>query len=66
MTEKKLVVGVPAEIKNHEYRVAITPVGADELSRAGHQVLIQTGAGLGSGITDQDYLKHGATIIATR
>ena len=66
MTEKKLIVGVPAEIKNHEYRVALTPVGVDELCRAGHQILIQTGAGLGSGISDQDYLKHGATITATR
>lgn len=66
MTEKKLIVGVPAEIKNHEYRVALTPVGVDELCRAGHQILIQSGAGLGSGISDQDYLKHGATIIATR
>ena len=66
MTEKKLIVGVPAEIKNHEYRVALTPVGVDELCRAGHQILIQTGAGLGSGISDQDYLKHGANIIATR
>lgn len=66
MPEKKLVVGVPAEIKNHEYRVALTPVGVDELCRAGHMVLIQKGAGLGSGITDQDYLRHGASIISTR
>lgn len=66
MPEKKLVVGVPAEIKNQEYRVALTPVGVDELCRAGHMVLIQKGAGLGSGITDQDYLRHGASIISTR
>ncbi|MFM7098569.1 alanine dehydrogenase [bacterium] len=66
MPEKKLVVGVPAEIKNHEYRVALTPVGVDELCRAGHMVLIQKDAGLGSGITDQDYLRHGASIISTR
>lgn len=66
MPEKNLVVGVPAEIKNHEYRVALTPVGVDELCRAGHMVLIQKGAGLGSGITDQDYLRHGASIISTR
>lgn len=65
MPEKKLVVGVPAEIKNHEYRVALTPVGVDELCRAGHMVLIQKDAGLGSGITDQDYLRHGASIIST-
>lgn len=66
MPEKKLVVGVPAEIKNQEYRVALTPVGVDELCRAGHMVLIQKDAGLGSGITDQDYLRHGASIISTR
>lgn len=66
MPEKKLVVGVPAEIKNHEYRVALTPVGVDELCRAGHMVLIQKDAGLGSGITDQDYIRHGASIISTR
>lgn len=66
MPEKNLVVGVPAEIKNHEYRVALTPVGVDELCRAGHMVLIQKDAGLGSGITDQDYLRHGASIISTR
>ena len=54
MTEKKIIVGVPAEIKNHEYRVALTPVGVDELCRAGHQILIQSGAGLGSGISDQE------------
>ncbi len=65
MHKNKIVVGVPAEIKNHEYRVALTPVGADELYRAGHKVLIQTGAGLGSGISDADYQKHGAEIIIT-
>ena len=41
-------VGIPSEVKNHEYRVAITPAGVHELSRAGHDVFVQAGAGLGS------------------
>src|SRR5262249_41633712 len=56
--------GVPKEIKADEYRVAMIPVGAFELSRAGHQVLIQAGAGLGSGITDEEYAQNGAEIVA--
>jgi alanine dehydrogenase len=44
-------VGIPAEVKNHEYRVAITPVGVHELVGHGHEVIIQKGAGLGSSIT---------------
>ena len=56
-------VGVPSEVKNHEYRVAITPVGVHELRRNGHEVLIQKGAGLGSSITDDDYRAQGAQII---
>jgi alanine dehydrogenase len=55
-------VGVPTEVKNHEYRVAITPAGVVELVRHGHDVLIQAGAGLGSAITDEDYLAAGASI----
>jgi alanine dehydrogenase len=62
---KKCVVGVPNEIKTHEYRVAMTPVGVEELSRAGHKVLIQAGAGQGSGISDDLYREHGAEIVAT-
>ncbi|WP_395640900.1 alanine dehydrogenase [Pseudolysinimonas sp.] len=58
-------VGVPAEIKNNEYRVAITPSGVHELVAHGHEVLIQEGAGLGSSITDDDYRSAGATIAAT-
>ncbi|MBU2668440.1 alanine dehydrogenase [Actinoplanes bogorensis] len=55
-------IGVPAEIKNHEYRVAITPAGVAEFVRRGHDVLIEAGAGTGSAITDQDYVAAGAEI----
>jgi alanine dehydrogenase len=58
-------VGVPKEIKNQEYRVAITPSGAHELVRAGHQVFVETQAGAGSAIPDKDYVQAGATILAT-
>jgi alanine dehydrogenase len=60
-----MIVGVPKEIKTDEYRVAMIPVGVEELTRAGHQVLIQAGAGQGSGITDDQYAENGATIVAT-
>jgi alanine dehydrogenase len=56
-------IGVPTEVKNHEYRVAITPAGVAEFVRRGHQVLIQAGAGAGSAITDEDYVAAGATMI---
>ena len=59
-----MIIGVPQEIKRDEFRVGLLPVGAEELSRAGHTVLIQSGAGLGSGLPDQDYLQHGAELIA--
>lgn len=55
-------VGIPAEVKNNEYRVAITPAGIFELSRHGHQVFVESGAGLGSAITDNEYAAAGATI----
>ena len=57
-------VGVPTEIKNNEYRVALTPVGVAELTAAGHQVLIQAGAGLGSSITDEEYAAQGAKLVS--
>lgn len=57
-------VGIPKEIKNHEYRVAITPAGVMELVQHGHQVVIETGAGLGSSIPDADYVEAGATMLA--
>ncbi|MBY0523814.1 MAG: alanine dehydrogenase [Gemmataceae bacterium] len=59
-----MIVGVPKEIKTHEYRIAMIPVGVEELTKAGHQVLIQAGAGHGSGITDEQYAGHGAEIVA--
>jgi alanine dehydrogenase len=58
-------VGVPKEVKNHEYRVAITPAGVNELSRAGHEVFIQRDAGTGSAIPDEDFVAAGATILPT-
>jgi alanine dehydrogenase len=59
-----MIVGVPKEIKSDEYRVAMVPAGVEELTRAGHQVLIQTGAGSGSGISDEMYAANGAEIVA--
>lgn len=58
-----MLVGVPTEIKTEEYRVAITPVGARELTAHGHEVIIQTGAGEGSSITDDEYRAVGAEIV---
>ncbi|GAA2388739.1 alanine dehydrogenase [Catellatospora methionotrophica] len=58
-------VGIPREVKNHEYRVAITPAGVHEFVRNGHDVVIETGAGLGSSITDAEYVAAGATILST-
>ena len=56
-------VGVPTEIKTDEYRVALTPAGVRELADAGHEVVVQTGAGVGSGISDEDYVAQGATML---
>src|SRR6202011_3716243 len=61
--EVAMIVGVPKEIKTDEYRVAMIPVGVEELTRAGHTVLIQAGAGQGSGISDEQYSAHGAQIV---
>ena len=58
-----MIVGVPKEVKSDEYRVAMLPVGAEELTTAGHTVLIETGAGLGSGILDGQYTSVGATLV---
>ena len=55
-------VGVPTEIKNHEYRVAITPSGVHELVRHGHEVSVEAGAGLGSSISDAEFVAAGASI----
>ena len=56
-------VGVPKEVKNHEYRVAITPAGVHELVRGGHEVYVQQLAGVGSSIPDEDFATAGATIL---
>ncbi|MBE1535078.1 alanine dehydrogenase [Actinomadura algeriensis] len=56
-------IGVPREIKNHEYRVAITPAGVHELTRHGHEVFVERAAGLGSAIPDDDYTAAGAKIL---
>lgn len=58
-------VGIPREVKNNEFRVAITPAGVHELVRHGHQVLIEKNAGVGSSITDDEFVAAGARIIAT-
>ncbi len=60
-----MIIGVPQEIKRDEYRVAMLPVGVEELVRAGCQVVLQAGAGLGSGIADHEYLKQGAELVAS-
>ncbi len=58
-----MIVGVPQEIKQDEYRVAMLPVGVEELTRAGHRVLVERGAGLGSGLADDDYARAGGILI---
>ncbi|WP_374353846.1 alanine dehydrogenase [Thermomonas sp.] len=58
-------VGVPKEIKNHEYRVGLVPSSVLELVHHGHEVVVQKGAGLGAGLTDEDYIAAGAKIIET-
>jgi alanine dehydrogenase len=65
MGSEHMTIGVPREVKNHEYRVAITPSGAHELVSRGHEVLIESGAGLGSSIPDDDYRAAGAIVVPT-
>lgn len=60
-----MIVGVPKEIKSQESRVAITPEGVSEFIRAGHSVIVETGAGLGSSITDEDFISQGGQIRTT-
>lgn len=60
-----MLVGVPKEIKNNENRVAMTPAGVDALIHAGHKVIIETNAGIGSGFTNEEYVEHGAEILDT-
>jgi alanine dehydrogenase len=58
-----MIIGVPKETKRDEYRVGLLPVGVEELTRCGHHVLVEAGAGLGSGIADQDYVEQGAELV---
>jgi alanine dehydrogenase len=60
-----VLIGVPREIKSDEYRVALTPAGAEDLARAGHEIVVEAGAGLGSGFTDDFYENAGARIVDT-
>jgi alanine dehydrogenase len=60
-----MLVGVPREVKQDEYRVGMIPAGVEELTRTGHRVVLETLAGVGSGITDDQYREAGAEIVAT-
>lgn len=57
-----MIIGVPAEVKQDEYRVAMLPVGVEELTSRGHQVVLESGAGLGSGLLDATYEQAGAKL----
>jgi alanine dehydrogenase len=61
-----MIIGVPKEVKDNEYRAGIVPGGVEELTAAGHPVLIEKGAGLGSGITDAEFKEAGAEIITRK
>ena len=60
-----MLIGVPKEIKNHEYRVGLTPSGTVEMIKNGHSVIVETNAGCGIGFSDNDYISAGAKIIAS-
>src|ERR1700760_727632 len=62
--EKAMKIGVPTEVKEQEYRVAMTTAGLRALTEHGHEVFVQAGAGVGSGIADDDYAVRGAAIVA--
>ena len=59
-----MLIGVPKEIKDNEFRVGLTPASVAELSHHGHQILVETSAGVGSGLSDAEYVAAGATIVA--
>ena len=61
-----MIIGVPKEIKDHEYRVSVTPDGVQALHQAGHQVLVEPSAGVGSGYSDDQYRQAGATIAPSK
>ena len=58
-----MIIGVPKEIKNNEFRVGLTPAGVMALKKANHKIIIEKGAGIGSGISDEAYINAGADII---
>ena len=60
-----MLIGVPKEIKNHEYRIGLTPAGVRELVSAGHHVLVETQGGTAIGLTDEQYADAGAEVVAT-
>lgn len=60
-----MIIGVPKEIKNNENRVALTPAGATEMAKKGHEVYVQSTAGIGSGFQDDDYVNAGAKMLST-
>lgn len=60
-----MIIGVPKEIKNHEYRVGMIPASVRELVSHGHQVYVETNAGSGIGFSDDDYIAVGASILPT-
>jgi len=59
----RMRIGVPSEVKDNEFRVALTPAGAHDLVAHGHDVLVQAGAGAGSSIPDEDYATAGASLV---
>ena len=61
-----MIIGVPKEIKDHEFRVGLTPGGARVLTQAGHRVLVEAGAGVGSGLEDEQYKAAGAELVADK
>jgi alanine dehydrogenase len=63
--EFPMQIGVPREVKSDEYRVAMMPVGVAQMLKAGHKVFVETDAGIGSGFSDDDYIKAGAVILHT-
>jgi alanine dehydrogenase len=65
LKERPMLIGIPRETKSDEYRVAMIPAGVETLTRAGHTVLIETSAGLGSGITNEEYAAAGAKLVPT-
>ncbi|MEM9701699.1 MAG: alanine dehydrogenase, partial [Planctomycetota bacterium] len=60
-----MIVGVPSETKSDEYRVAMLPSGVEDLTAGGHRVLVQAGAGVGSGIEDAEYAECGAELLGS-